>query len=150
MKKNILIILTLSCIILIFTNLFQFNRIKQYATEEKSYTESFENYFNSFIDSLNYYDGETSVLSNECAIKNSISIISSVRNKCLLSKYKDNKPLSLMLLNLDKFFVMNSNEFINNNINNIKPLLTNISKNLNDEKSITELNLLLENLKANT
>ncbi len=51
--------------------------------------------------------------------------------------------MSEMLLYLSQFFVLNSNEFINKNINKIKPQLDNISKNLADEKAIKDFNVML-------
>ncbi|MBL4935026.1 hypothetical protein JK636_04550 [Clostridium sp. YIM B02515] len=149
MKKRILIVLTLICLVSIITNIFQFNRIRKYNSDERFYTTAVENSFKGFIAGLDYYDGKTSALSNESAIKNSVSAVAGIRNIAPLSSYKDNKPLSLMLLNLDMFFVMESNEYINKNIDSIKPQLTNISKNLNDEKAITELNTVLEKLVSN-
>ncbi|GFZ33037.1 hypothetical protein CSC2_35630 [Clostridium zeae] len=149
MKKRILIILLLVCFLSIVTNIFQFNRIRKYNTEECLYTATVENSFKEFIAGLDYYDGKATPLSNESAIKNSVSAVAGMRNIAPLSSYKDNKQLSLMLLNLDMFFVMESSEYINDNVKTIKPQLTNISKNLNDEKAISELNTVLEKLLSN-
>ncbi|MFL0268077.1 hypothetical protein [Candidatus Clostridium radicumherbarum] len=149
MKRKIIIVLFLICIVSISTNVFQFYKIEQYSNQQKFYTVAVESGFKSFITGLDYYDGKTSALSNESAIKNSVSTISSISNKMLISKYKDNRPLSEMLMYLDMFFVMESDEYINKNINSIKPQLTNISKNLNDEKAIIELNFVLKKLVSN-
>lgn len=149
MKRKIIIALFLICIVSIPTNVFQFYKIEQYSNQQRFYTVAVESDFKAFITVLDYYDGKTSALSNESAIKNSVSAISSIRNEMLISKYKDNRPLSEMLMYLDMFLVMESDEYINKNINSIKPQLTNISKNLNDEKAIIELNFVLKNLVSN-
>jgi hypothetical protein len=142
MKKGKLLVLI--CIVSILINIYQFYRIKKYNIEEKFYTQAVESDFKSFIIGLDYYDGKTTQISNQSAIKNSVSTISSIRCKSLLSAYRNNKQLSVMLLYLDMFFVMESNEFIDQNIEDIKPQLVQISKNLNDENTINELNLILK------
>jgi hypothetical protein len=148
MKRKILIVLILICVVSISTNIFQLYKIRQHNAEEKFYTNVVENGFKGFIQGLDYYDGKTTPLSNESAIKNSVSAVASIRSITPLSAYKNNKPLSLMLLNLDMFFVMETDEYINKSLESIKPQLINISKNLNDEKAITELNNVLEKLQS--
>jgi hypothetical protein len=53
-----------------------------------------------------------------------------------------------MLLRLEMFFVTETNDYINKNLESIKPQLINISQNLNDEKAIMELNNILEKLES--
>jgi 5-bromo-4-chloroindolyl phosphate hydrolysis protein len=48
-----------------------------------------------------------------------------------------------MLLYLSQFFVLNSNQYINENIDKIRPQLKAISKNLNGEDAIKDFNTVL-------
>ncbi|ADL52988.1 hypothetical protein Clocel_3307 [Clostridium cellulovorans 743B] len=52
-------------------------------------------------------------------------------------------------MNLSKFFVLNSNQYINENIDRIRPQLMVISKELNNEKSINDFNIILEKMIQN-
>lgn len=88
------------------------------------------------------YDG-SGTLSNESAIKNSITIVQDLNSIRALSLYRDSKPLSEMLLYLSQFFVLNSDQYINENIDKIRPQLRDIAKNLNDDKTIKEFNIVL-------
>lgn len=142
MREKMVIGLILICLISISTNVFQFYKIEHYKTEEKFYNEKFQNDFNNLEKSFTLYNA-SGALSNESAIKNSVTIVEELNTIRDLSSYRDNKPLSEMLLYLSQFFVMNSNQYINNNIDKIRPQLKYISKNLNDEKSIKDLNIVL-------
>ncbi|ERI90316.1 hypothetical protein HMPREF1982_03919 [Clostridiales bacterium oral taxon 876 str. F0540] len=149
MRKKLLIGVVLICVTLFTTNVFQFCKIRQYNADKKFYTDEVENGFDNFVRGLDYYDGKTSMLSNESAIKNSVSAVAAIRNLAPLSKYSSSKPLSEMLMYLDMYFVMESDEYINSNINSIKPYLVSLSSNLDDEKLIKEVNLVLQKLVSN-
>lgn len=149
MRKNMVIGLTLICILSIFINVFQFYKMKNYKNEEKFYTKMFENDFNSLIVGFDYYNGTTSALSKESAIKNSGSTVGTLGTIRDLTSYRQNKPMSEMLLYLSEFFVMNSDTYINENIDKIRPQLELISKNLNDEQTIKNLNPILWKMVSN-
>jgi len=138
-----MITIILIFIISITSNILQFSKISNYNKQEKLYNKTFENDFNSLIISFGYYNGTNSVLTNENAIKNSVGIVGNLNTIRGLTSYKQSKLMSEMLLYLSEFFVLNSNEFVNKNIDKIKPQLYNISKNLTDEKLIKDLNVVL-------
>jgi len=142
LRKKITVALLFICILLIATNIFQFNKISNYNKQEKLNTEIFQNDFNSLIKSFDLYNG-SSALSNESAIKNSASIVASLGSLRSLTSYGQSKYMSEMLLYLSQFFVLKSNEIINKDINEIKPQLQSISKNLNDDKAIKNFNIML-------
>ncbi len=142
MSKKIVIGLILICLLLVSTNVFQFYKMKSYKSEEGFYTEKFRNDFNDLEKSFDLYDG-SGTLSNESAIKNSITIVQDLNSIRALSLYRDSKPLSEMLLYLSQFFVLNSDQYINENIDKIRPQLRDIAKNLNDDKTIKEFNIVL-------
>ena len=142
LKKKIMLTLILICILSISTNIFQYNKIINYNNQEKFYTEMFQNDFKGLVVGFDYYSGTTSALSNESAIKNSVSTVDALNSIRDLTSYRSSKPMSNMLLYLNMFFVLNSNEFINKNMDEIKPQLISISKNLNDEKAIENFNII--------
>lgn len=142
MKKGIAIALIFIFILSISVNIFQFNKINNYNKQVKVYTEMFENDFNSLIKSFDLYNGSVA-LTNESAIKNSASIVAKLGSLRSLSSYGQSKPMSEMLLYLSEFFVLNSTEAIIKDIDEIKPQLLCISKNLNDERVIKDFNIIL-------
>jgi hypothetical protein len=142
MRKRLMIGLILICLLSVSINVFQFYKMKNYKTEEKFYTEMFQDEFDNLDKSLDLYNG-SGALSNESAIKNSITIVENLNSIRSLSLYKDNKSISEMLLYLSQFFVVNSNQYINENIDKIRPQLKDISKNLNDENAIKDFNIVL-------
>lgn len=142
-EKKIIIALIFICILPISVKIFQFNKISNYYKEEKFYTEEFQSDFNDLIVGFDYYDGRTSALSNESAIKNSVSAVAALGSIMHFTAYRQSKPMSEMLLYLSQFFVLNSNEFVNKNIDIIKPQLDSISKNLTDDKAIKNFNIIL-------
>lgn len=148
MRKKMMILLTLVCIFSILINAFQFYKMKNYENREKIYTKMFQDDFNKLIVGFNYYDGKTSALSNESAIKNSVSTVEAIASIRELTSFRQSKPMSEMLLYLSEFFVMNSDKYINENIDKIRPQLEVISKNLNDEKAINNLNSVLSKMIA--
>jgi hypothetical protein len=142
MRKWLMIGLILICLLSVSINVFQFHKMNTYKTEEKSYTEMFQNDFDSLDKSFDLYNG-AGTLSNESAIKNSITIVENLDSIRVLSSYKDNKSISEMLLCLSQFFVLNPDQYINENIDKIRPQLKAISKNLNDENAIKNFNIAL-------
>jgi hypothetical protein len=142
MRKRLMIGLILICLLSLSINVYQFYKINNYKTEEKFYTEMFQNNFDSLDKSFDLYNG-LGALSNESAIKNSIAIVENLNSIRGLSSYRDNKSISEMLLYLSQFFVLNSNQYINVNIDKIRPQLKDISKNLNDENAIKSFNSVL-------
>jgi hypothetical protein len=142
MRKRLMIGLILICLLSVSINVFQFYKMNNYKTEEKFYTEMFQDKFDNLDKSLDLYNG-SGALSNESAIKNSITIVENLNSIRSLSLYKDNKSISEMLLYLSQFFVVNSNQYINENIDKIRPQLKDISKNLNDENAIKDFNIVL-------
>jgi hypothetical protein len=142
MRKRLMIGLILICLLSVSINVFQFYKMNNYKTEEKFYTEMFQDKFDNLDKSFDLYNG-SGALSNESAIKNSITIVENLNSIRSLSSYKDNKSISEMLLYLSQFFVINSNQYINENIDKIRPQLKDISKNLNDENAIKDFNVVL-------
>jgi hypothetical protein len=142
MRKRLMIGLILICLLSVSINVFQFYKMNNYKTEEKFYTEMFQDKFDNLDKSFDLYNG-SGALSNESAIKNSITIVENLNSIRSLSSYKDNKSISEMLLYLSQFFVVNSNQYINENIDKIRPQLKDISKNLNDENAIKDFNIVL-------
>jgi hypothetical protein len=142
MRKRLMIGLILICLLSVSINVFQFYKMNNYKTEEKFYTEMFQDKFDNLDKSFDLYNG-SGALSNESAIKNSITIVENLNSSRSLSSYKDNKSISEMLLYLSQFFVVNSNQYINENIDKIRPQLKDISKNLNDENAIKDFNIVL-------
>lgn len=142
MRKRLIIGLILICLLSVSINMFQFYKMSKYKTEEKFYTEVFQNDFNSLDESFDLYNG-SDALSNESAIKNSITIVENLKSIRGFTSYKDNKYISEMLLYLSEFFVLNSNQYINENVNKIRPQLKDISKNLNDENTLRNFNIVL-------
>jgi hypothetical protein len=114
MRKRLMIGLILICLLSVSINVFQFYKMNNYKTEEKFYTEMFQDKFDNPDKSFDLYNG-SGALSNESAIKNSITIVENLNSIRSLSSYKDNKYISEMLLYLSQFFVVNSNQYINEN-----------------------------------
>jgi hypothetical protein len=114
MRKRLMIGLILICLLSVSINVFQFYKMNNYKTEEKFYTEMFQDKFDNLDKSFDLYNG-SGALSNESAIKNSITIVENLNSIRSLSSYKDNKYISEMLLYLSQFFVVNSNQYINEN-----------------------------------
>lgn len=148
MRKKIILGLILVCILSISANMLQFYKLKKYKAQEKFYTEMFRNEFDSLKKSFDLYSG-SGTLSNESAIKNSVSIVENLKSIRGLTSYRENRSLSEMLLYLSQFFVLNSNQYINENIDKIRPQLNLISKNLDDEKSIKDFNAILWKMVSN-
>jgi hypothetical protein len=142
MRKRLMMGLILICLLSVSINVFQFYKMNNYKTEEKFYTEMFKDNFYNLDKSFDLYNG-SGALSNESAIKNSITIVENLNSIRSLSSYKDNKSISEMLLYLSQFFVINSNQYITENIDKIRPQLKDISKNLNDENAIKDFNIVL-------
>ncbi|MBL4933229.1 hypothetical protein [Clostridium paridis] len=147
MNKRIINGLILVCLLLVLINLFQFYRVNTYKRIEKSNTQKFQEDFNILDKSFDLYNS-SSTLSNESAIKNSVSIVGELDSLRSLSSYKENKSISEMLLYLSQFFVLNSNQYVTENINKIRPKLKEISKNLNDENTIKEFNKELRKMRV--
>lgn len=142
MSKRIIIGLIIICMLSVSINVFQFYKMKMYKTEEKFYTERFQNNFYDLDKSFDLYNG-SGALSNENAIKNSVSIVAELDSVRRLSSYRWNIQISEMLLYLSQFFVLNSNQYINENIDKLRPQLKDVSKNLNNEKTIKDFNIEL-------
>lgn len=139
MKKIFIISLTLICMFSILINIFQYKKISDLKQNQKFYDNKFKDGFNNLIDSFGFYDGKRT-LSNECAIKNTVDSIESLKSIREFTSYKENKSLSLMLLYLNEFFVLKSNEFINADINDVKKYLTDISNRLDDKNVMDNFN----------
>jgi hypothetical protein len=139
MRKSTVIGLILICLISVSVNMFQFYKIKSYKSEERFYNDKFKSNFDDLQKSFDLYN-ESGALSNDSAIKNSVAIVQDLKSIRELSSYKDSKPLSEMLLYLSEFFVIKSDQYINENLDKIRPQLKIISNNLNDENSIKEFN----------
>jgi hypothetical protein len=137
-----MVVLIIICTLSISINILQYSKISNYNKQEKFYTKMFQNDFNELITSFNLYNG-SGALSNESAIKNSASIVANLGSIRSLTSYGQSKSMSEMLLYLSEYFVLNSNEVINKDINEIKPQLQSISKTLNDEEKIKNLNIIL-------
>ena len=137
-----MIALIIICILSISVNIFQFNKISNYNKQVENYNVMFQNDFNSLIKSFDLYNGLAG-LSNDSAIKNSASIVANLSSIRSVSSYRQNKPLSEMMLYLSEFFVLNTNEVINKDIDEIKTQLLSVSKNLNDETVIKDFNIIL-------
>ena len=60
-------------------NVFQFYRMKNYKNQEKSYTEIFQKDFDSLEKSFDLFN-DPGTLSNESAIKNSVSIVENLNS----------------------------------------------------------------------
>lgn len=127
MRKRLMIGLIIICLLSVSINVFQFYKINNYKTEKKFYTGMFQKDFDSLDKSFDFYNG-SGELSNESAIKNSITIVENLNSIRDLSSYRDNKSISEMLLYLSQFFVLNSNQYINENIDKIRPQLKVISR----------------------
>lgn len=142
MKKKSIIGLILVCILSVLINIFQFYKIKEYKSNEKYYTQMFKQNFDVLEQSFDLYNG-SGALTNESAIKNSVSIVENLKSIRELSSYKENKATSEMLLYLSQFFVLNSDAYINENIDKVKSQLKEVSKDLDNEKSIKDFNEVL-------
>jgi hypothetical protein len=142
MREKTVIGLILVCLLSVSINVFQFYKINTYKAEERLYTEKFQKGFDDLEKNFDLYNG-SGALSNESAIKNSVTIIQDLNSIRALSSYRDSKSLSEMLLYLSQFFVVKSDQYINENIDKIRPQLKTIAKNLNDENSIKEFNSIL-------
>lgn len=94
------------------------------------------------IKNFDFYNG-TGALSNECAIKNSVSSVENLSALREFTSYKENKSLSLMFLYLSEFFVLNSNEFVHITISDVKKYLIDISNGLDDNQRIDNFNYFL-------
>lgn len=141
MRKKIVIGLTLICIISIYINAFQFYKIRDYKSQEKLYTEEFQNALTVLNKSFDLYN--SSSLSNESAIKNSVNIVGNLSSIRELSSYKESKSISEMTLYLSQFFTLNSNQYINENIDKVKSELEIIPQSLNDDNIIKNFNAFL-------
>lgn len=139
MGKRLVTGLMAICILSVTINVCLFYKLNNYKTEKKFYTEKFQKDFDSLDKSFDLYNG-SGALSNESAIKNSIAVVEDLNSIRSLTSYGDSKPISEMLLYLSEFFVMNSNQYINENIEKIRPQLKAISKNINDVKAIKSFN----------
>ena len=142
MKKRIIIGLILICMLSVSINVFQFYKMENYKNQEKFYTEIFQKDFDSLEKSFDLFNDPGS-LSNESAIKNSVSIVENLKSIRDLSSYRENKSISELVLYLSQFFVLNSDQYINENIDRVRLQLKAISKNLNDEKAIKDFNMVL-------
>lgn len=142
MRKFFILGLTIICLFSILTNVFQYKKINDLKEGQKFYDDKFKSDFNGLIESFDLYNG-TSILSNECAIKNSVSAIENLRAIREFTSYKEDKSISLMLLSLSEFFVLKSNEFVNANINEVKKYLIDISNGLDDKQRIDNFNTFL-------
>lgn len=134
--------LILICMISISINVFQFYKMKDYKNQEKVYTEMFQKDFETLEKSFDLFNG-SSALSNESAIKNSVSIVENLKSIRHLSLYRESRAISELLLYLSRFFVLNSDQYINENIDKVRPQLKTISKNLNDENYVKDFNMVL-------
>jgi hypothetical protein len=142
MKKGIVVVLLCMLILSVSFNIFQFIKIGNYNKQVKISTEMFQNNLNNLIESFDLYDG-SGTITNESAIKNSAIIVSNLSTLRSSTEYKESIPMSEMLLYLSEFFVLNSNQNINKDINEIKQQLINVSKNIDDEKVIKDFNIVL-------
>ncbi|MCB2291616.1 hypothetical protein LGK97_18035 [Clostridium sp. CS001] len=142
MIKRIMIGLILICMISISINVFQFYKMKDYKKQEKVYTEMFQKDFETLEKSFDLFNG-SGALSNESAIKNSVSIVENLKSIRHLSLYRESRSISELLLYLSQFFVLNSDQYINENIDKVRPQLKTISKNLNDENYVKDFNMVL-------
>lgn len=142
MKKKSIIGLILVCILSVLINIFQSYKIKEYKSNEKYYTQMFKQNFDVLEQSFDLYNG-SGALTNESAIKNSVGIVENLKSIRELSSYRENKATSEMLLYLSQFFVLNSDEYINENIDKVKSQLKEVSKDLDNEKSIKDFNEVL-------
>lgn len=142
MKKKSIIGLILVCILSVLINIFQFYKTKEYKSNEKYYTQMFKQNFDALEQSFDLYNG-SGALTNESAIKNSVSIVENLKSIRELSSYRENKATSEMLLYLSQFFVLNSDAYINENIDKVKSQLKEVSKDLDNEKSIKDFNEVL-------
>lgn len=141
MGKKLIIVLSLICLASVLLNGYQYKKSMELKQDQKFYDEKYKNDINDLVKTFDLYT--TGGLSNECAIKNSVSAVESMETIREFTSYKNNKSLSLMGLYLSDFFILKSNEFINKNVNEVKGYLMEISKGLDDNQKIDNLNSYL-------
>lgn len=144
MNKKIFIGVILIMIVSIILNISQFKNLMDYKEQEVFQTKIFEESLDELIDSLAYYDDEFTV-TNEVAIKNSAVIVQQMNSTRSFTSYKSEQNISLILHYLSRYFVLNTNEAINQNISEVESFIIKLRDSLQDENELINLRFDFEN-----